>query len=221
MNKRLLSLMLILSIILTFTYSEESSAFAQELQAEEMCQEEEIIQEDFIEEADEFVDVSEDGFITLNIPSDVVEQLSEEQYEMYLEGINEINRLIDQGELEVTENGTIYETSDDDLVVQGGNVDKMVYHWWGYTRYANNRNTKNLINRFNTASNGDWIVCGGTASASYLFPVSAPVTGLMSGLSGMTAGYWGLLASRMSAKNKGKGVIVNMTWAFVFTVNSQ
>lgn len=138
-----------------------------------------------------------------------------------MEAIDSINELIEQGELKATENGTLYETSDDELVVQGGNVDKMVYHWWGYTRYANNKNTKKLINRFNTASNGAWVVCGGTASASYLFPVSAPYTGLVSGLTGMAAGYWGLLATRMSAKNKGKGVIVNMTWVLVFTVKSQ
>ncbi|WP_302630167.1 hypothetical protein [uncultured Eubacterium sp.] len=213
--RKILSLLLVLSIVVTSTVWEEPNVFAQELQMEEMSQ------EAFIEESNEFVEVSEEGLIELELPDDLLEQISEEEYAVYLEAIDSINELIEQGELKATENGTLYETSDDELVVQGGNVDKMVYHWWGYTRYANNKNTKKLINRFNTASNGAWVVCGGTASASYLFPVSAPYTGLVSGLTGMAAGYWGLLATRMSAKNKGKGVIVNMTWVLVFTVKSQ
>lgn len=213
--RKILSLLLVLSIVVTSTVWEEPNVFAQELQMEEKSQ------EAFIEESNEFVEVSEEGLIELELPDDLLEQISEEEYAVYLEAIDSINELIEQGELKATENGTLYETSDDELVVQGGNVDKMVYHWWGYTRYANNKNTKKLINRFNTASNGAWVVCGGTASASYLFPVSAPYTGLVSGLTGMAAGYWGLLATRMSAKNKGKGVIVNMTWVLVFTVKSQ
>ena len=213
--RKILSLLLVLSIVVTSTVWEEPNVFAQELQMEEMSQ------EAFIEESNEFVEVSEEGLIELELPDDLLEQISEEEYAVYLEAIDSINELIEQGELKATENGTLYETSDDELVVQGGNVDKMVYHWWGYTRYANNKNTKKLINRFNTASNGAWVVCGGTASASYLFPVSAPYTGLVSGLTGMAAGYWGLLATRMSAKNKGKGVIVNMTWVLVFAVKSQ
>lgn len=213
--RRILSLLLVLSILFTSTVWEEVNTFSQELQIEEMSQNE------FIEESNEFVEVSEDGLIELELPDYLLERISEEEYGVYLEAINRINELIEQGDLKATKNGTLYETSDDELVVQGGNVDKMVYHWWGYTRYANNKNTKKIINRFNTVSNGAWVVCGGTASASYLFPVSAPYTGLVSGLTGMAAGYWGLLATRMSAKNKGKGVIVNMTWVLVFTVKSQ
>ena len=167
--RKILSLLLVLSIVVTSTVWEEPNVFAQELQMEEMSQ------EAFIEESNEFVEVSEEGLIELELPDDLLEQISEEEYAVYLEAIDSINELIEQGELKATENGTLYETSDDELVVQGGNVDKMVYHWWGYTRYANNKNTKKLINRFNTASNGAWVVCGGTASASYLFPVSAPL----------------------------------------------
>ena len=36
----------------------------------------------------------------------------------------------------------------------------------------------------------------------------------------VTAAYYGLLATRVDANNKGKGVYVGITWAIVFKVNS-
>ena len=80
---------------------------------------------------------------------------------------------------------------------------------------------KNCRNYKGNLSNGAWIVCGGSASGAAIFPASAPITGLISGLTGMAAGYWGLLATRISANNHGKGVIIDLTWVLVFNIKPQ
>lgn len=70
--RKILSLLLVLSIVVTSTVWEEPNVFAQELQMEEMSQ------EAFIEESNEFVEVSEEGLIELELPDDLLEQISEE-----------------------------------------------------------------------------------------------------------------------------------------------
>lgn len=180
-----------------------------------------ITEAELIDIGNQYVFVNDEGNIALNLPQTSVQEIGKENYQEIQDGISSINDLIESGMLETTENGTIYESNDDELVVQGGNVDKVTYHWWGVRRYANNTNTNALVNKFNTTSNGAWIVCGGSASGAAIFPASAPITGLISGLTGMAAGYWGLLATRISANNHGKGVIIDLTWVLVFNIKPQ
>ena len=174
-------------------------------------------QEDIISLVEQYVDVTEDGFIKLELTDSLIQDIGKENYESFLSGIETINSLISIGELSVTDNGTIYELNDDELIVQGGNVDKVTYHWWGIRRYASNSSTKEIIDYFSTVSNGAGIACGGTAAIGLIFPAALPA----SAFSGVGAGYFGLLASRISANNKGRGVIIDLTYVLVFNIKPQ
>lgn len=86
---------------------------------------------DFIQEADKYIIVNDEGLIELNLPDNIIEMIDADEYEMILQGIDNINNEVESGDVIVTDNGTVYDTSDDELVVQGGNVNKVVKHWWG------------------------------------------------------------------------------------------
>ena len=94
-------------------------------------------------------------------------------------------------------------------------------HWWGYSRYADNCETNRIINDLNSAA-GIGTTAGGLAAiAAIVFPESAGVSGGIAAGATVTAGYEQLLASRMAANNRGKGVFIEMTWVGIFDITPQ
>ena len=70
-----------------------SFAFAGETESE--VKEEKIC--DFIDAADEYIEVNDKGYIELNVPKDIVKMISTEEYQQIIEGIDEINSEIEAG----------------------------------------------------------------------------------------------------------------------------
>ena len=181
-----------------------------------------LTEDKVIQILERYVSVSDEGYIYLkDIPDRVAVVLGDEVIQYYDTVMDELNKLVKSDELYITCNGTIYELSDDEIVVQGGNVDKVVYSWWGYTRYANNSNSKKMVKELNSKANG---LSGAGATAALvgcIVPVTKPITAVISASNGIGSAYFKLVAEKIEDKNKGKGVIIKMTWAFVFTVQSQ
>lgn len=133
--KRILSNFFAFIISATFIFTALStSAFANE----------EMTQEEFLAEVEDYIEVSETGLIELDLPESLESHFNKEEYETMMAGLDELNMLIEIGELEVTENGTIYEANDEELVVQGGNVNKVTWHWWGV--YSLKTKSKSKVN---------------------------------------------------------------------------
>lgn len=91
------------------------------------------------------------------------------------------------------------------------------HHWWGYSRYADNCESKRLVSDLNTAAAAGTMVGGAAGIATLVFPGAA----LVAGGAAIDAGYWSLVATRIDANNQGRGVYIEMTWALVFNITPQ
>lgn len=78
---------------------------------------------------------------------------------------------------------------------------------WGYDRKFNNSQAKDLSDYAASVAGGAGIVTGISA---WFPPVAA--------IAGVQTGYWSLVAARVNANNKGKGVYVGVTWVAVFNI---
>lgn len=214
--KKVLAIFVAAVVGVTSTFAVSSSAFADDVS---------MSQEQFIEKADEFVEVTDDGLIELELPDKLVDAIEPEEYEQIMEGIAAINEAVESGELAVTSNGTIYETEDEELVVQGGNVNKITLNWWGVRIWLDHDNAKYFANQMSKV--GEW-----TTSLSYRLGlvsgasafVSKTAGAILFGLSGL-AGLFGVYFTRLGRNinyyNGYKGVIIDITWVFVYQVKSQ
>ena len=180
--------------------------------------EDELTQDEIVDIADDFIEVGEDGLFEL--PSEVANEIGQEAYTALLAGIEEVNTLIADGTLEVTANGTVYEVDDDELVVQGGNVDDHEWFWWGLRCWRSKAKADELANTYSHYSNEMWFVSG--------------VAGLLVGPTGgyslavtLVALYVGRqagdLAADISYVNSltNRGIVLDLTWAATYSVYSQ
>lgn len=87
-------------------------------------------------------------------------------------------------------------------------------YWWGEKATYTNSQAKTAIKQTNAAAYDTALIGAGT-----LF-IPAFGTGFAA-VSGLTTAYLFNLANDMDNANKGKGIIVNMTWALVYTTKSR
>lgn len=66
-----------------------------------------------------------------------------------------------------------------------------------------------------------YVLCSGGSYAVSLVPVCSVAGKLLSFSFDIAGGWQALLAARISEKNKGKGVIIDLTWALTFKVKKQ
>lgn len=137
--------------------------------------------------------------------SDVIEGMEQ--------GIQELNKSANKGDLVINDNGTIYESDDDNFYVQGG-VTKSVKYWWGVKRYMSTAAANHYAYLCNQ-------VRAGSAGLTALFAASGSV--FASCVMGGTASYYWALGNSVSYRNSGhsRGIIVNMTWSRVYTTAKQ
>lgn len=176
-----------------------------------------------IDEVEECMDFTS-GEILIEDQESIIELIGGQNYDAFEESVNNLNELLASGELEMTESGTIYEVSDDELVVQGGNVDKVVWHWWGITRYANYDNASTIAYKYNKYGNNAGMVCSVATVLAVVLPSSTAkvVAGVVGGEAGFFWAYWCGLANDISYYNKiGRGVAIKMTWILAYSVSTQ
>lgn len=180
--------------------------------------EDELTQDEIVDIADDFIEVGEDGLFEL--PSEVANEIGQEAYTALMAGIEEVNKLIADGTLEVTANGTVYEVDDDALVVQGGNVDDHEWFWWGLRAWKPTAKANELANYYAHLANGGWAI--------------ATIAGLLTGETGGTSlavclvgGFVGWKAGNLSAdisyvnSSTNRGVVIDITWAITYSVYPQ
>lgn len=84
---------------------------------------------------------------------------------------------------------------------------KWTYHWWGDHRTFNNSQAKAFADYAASVAAGFDIVTG---IGAFFSPVAA--------LLGGQTGYWSLVAARVNANNKGRGVYIAVTRVAIFNV---
>lgn len=94
-------------------------------------------------------------------------------------------------------------------------------HWWGFSRYADNCDTKRIINELNYLSAKGGLVASLASVVQAFFPQSSIITTPIVGGSGISIAYIQLLTNRLDANNEGKGVYIEMTWVGVFDITPQ
>lgn len=214
--KKILSILIAAVIGLTSTLAVSLSVFADDDVS--------MTQEEFIEKADEFVKVTDDGLIELELPDDLIDELSPEEYEQMMAGITAINDAVESGDLSVTPNGTIYETDDDELVVQGGNVDKLTWNWWGIRRYANHNNAKYISDLCaETAETFSYVGAGSlfVGICCSGIPYAGEIIDCFGACSMITSTYFSGFGRNINFYNGDSGVIIDFTWILAYQVQSQ
>ena len=172
---------------------------------------------EIIDIADDFVNVSDDGFIELELPQDIINQLTSEEYNAMMFGINSINDSIASGELETTQNGTIYAADDDELVVQGGNVNDVEVHWWGVRRYASSAAANKLALDLSKASNACWGVSAIAALIGGPYGTGVAIAGVFGAV------LFGFMSSDISYQNSltSRGIVWDLKWIGIYSVYPQ
>lgn len=189
------SLSFVMAVVLTF------SAIAISSSSVHASSDESQSTPDIIELIEPYVDVDEDGNIGFkDLPNGFYEKYNLEDLQDHFDHLNNLSQ---SGHVTINDNLDIQSNLPTPRTVYGS----WTYKWWGYDRYFNNAQANSYKNTLLTAAAGATIVAG----VSYPFP---PVAGIAT----VQAGYWGLLATRVDANNRGRGVYVGVTWALVFNV---
>lgn len=223
--KKAISLLLVFAMMLSIMSALMSTSFAAEATTDTVISgeladndllAEKTKHERFISEADKYVKVSDDGLITLNLPTRLIRMISAEEYSALLEGISQVNKLIQDGTLIATENAIIYEVSDQELVVQGGNVNKVTWHWWGVRRYASRSAANTIARNLSHLATGVGSV-GTVASAFGSYGL------VFSIFAGLTAGRISSLSTEISYYNAktNRGVKIDLRWILTYKVSCQ
>jgi hypothetical protein len=160
------------------------------------------VNNEVIEKIEPYVQKNEDGTLGLkDVPQDIYDTYDLQGLE---EHFNQINEGVKNHTLAVDENLEIHKTGFSTMASTYGS---WTYHWWGYDRKFNNSQTKQYIDQLEYAALGATFATG---VGAWFPPVAA--------IGGVSAAYWGLLAKRVDANNKGKGVYVGVTWVNAFNV---
>ncbi|MCI9598398.1 MAG: hypothetical protein HFE75_14140 [Firmicutes bacterium] len=135
------------------------------------------------------------------------------------ENINELNELAEDGDIEITPNGTVYDTNEDDMYVQGKlNINKSTTYWWGRINYLNYTNANKLKKSLSKTTDRTSIV-GLVAGGVGLFKVAL---GPYSFAFGAVSAYTNYFYKRITACNKkNKGIKYKLYWTMNFKMRTQ
>lgn len=157
-----------------------------------------------------YVHKNDQGFLYIdkNIPEDIYTTYNVVELEKSFE---EINAQVASGVLTINDDLSI---TSNEIVTMSSKGYTSKRYWWGEKATYTNTQAKTAARQAQSAAVDTALITAGT-----LF---IPVFGQgFAAISGLTSAYLFKLSDSMTVKNKGKGVIVNMTWALVFTVESR
>ncbi|WP_404330334.1 hypothetical protein [Mesobacillus maritimus] len=205
---------LVIAFVLMFTYFVPVTSNAAEhgrIKSEEVLTEEKTQQ--LVDTLDEYVYAQNNNLKIKNIPDSVYDEFGKKNVKAMTDGIKELNKSANDGELIITDNKTIYEADDTSYSVQGG-IDKVVYKWYGRVRYFSTKSANDFVYSANKVAVG---AAGVGVLASYF---SAGTSALFGGL---TSWYFANLALDIAQANSGhyRGIIMHVTWASVYWTERQ
>lgn len=205
-----------LSLVITMIFSMTSNAFAKEIDTKEFN----VFSKDEVMQLKPYIKV-ESGLYKFDSYKAIKDGYNSDMVEgqkLYLENLNNEAKL-----------GNIFITSDLEIITKNNRSLQNMYrscpgkstgikqYWWGYSRYANDCESKRIVSDLNTAAAAGTMAGGAAGMASLIFPGAA----IVAGGAAFDAGYWWLVATRIDANNKGKGVYIEMTWALLFDITPQ
>ena len=162
---------------------------------------------DIISEVEPYVHRDKQGFLYVDnsIPRELYIQ---NKVDLLEKSFEEINKQVESGQVVINDDLSI--TSNRFTTFASGNGYTSETFWWGERATYNNAQTKSAVKSLTDASIDITFIAAAT------FWVPSIAAGSM-----LTAAYCGKLGKDMDAKNKGKGVILDMTWVLAYTVKSR
>ena len=149
-----------------------------------------------------YIEVDDNGHIGFTL-------VSPAQYEHYnladlQTHFDSLNQKVDNGEIIINANLEITDLTPQAYASYG----KWEYHWWGYDRKFTKKQANNYVDEI------EYIVLGMGAGAAVTSPSLVIAGGFL-----LSASWYGLLAKRIKANNKGKnGVLIEVYWARTFDI---
>ena len=119
----------------------------------------------------------------------------------------DINAQVAKGQLEVNDDLSITDKSFSTFASKGYTSKTF---WWGERATYTNSQTKKAVEQLQDAATDINFIA---VAIAWIPTLSVPT--------GVTSAYCGKLAKSMKSKNKGKGVILDMTWALAYKVKSR
>lgn len=136
----------------------------------------------------------EDGYFNINVEDEqqIIAIIGKDYFEVIQNALDGYNESVENGDIEITDNGTIIDNGDNSLNVQGGNTTKQVRYWWGVKNYMSYSTAKTYISKLSSINSK-------VASVSTVAGLYGGIVGLASsGLSVALAGVVSLLGGALS-----------------------
>ena len=167
--------------------------------------------QDIIEIADEYVKKDQEKLVVIN-QAELKEILGVNDYNNVIANVENCNQLIEADLIGIKEHGSLYIQGDDELTIQGGNINATRLYWWGWHRYNNCYNTKKIVKEFKKQAN-----YSNSATAKLIFGGLAGVPGgfLLASIPDLVGGSLKSFANKLEKKNKGYGTIIAANWIVV------
>lgn len=137
--------------------------------------------------------------------------------EMSIDAINEEAVAED---VVITDNGSVYDNSDD-YILQGGNIDQFKDYWWGCKRWACRDCALDIQDGFNKISTGCWgaATAGGLITLTPATPVGVGIA-IASAYDAVMYGWCATDIGKTLRNNPNSGVIITLT-AVSYSVKAQ
>lgn len=177
----------------------------------------------FIEEFENQLEFNNDEIVTDDVNLKYFKEKYGKQLVQSVENnIEDLNKLADEGDIEITPNGTIYDANEDDMYVQGKvNINKGTTYWWGRINYVSYSNANKLKKSLGGTS-GRSTVLSLVVGAGGLFKATAAVLGPFSLAFGAVSAYTTYFCKRITACNKkNKGIKYKLYWTMNYTMRTQ
>lgn len=137
----------------------------------------------------------------------------EEFIKLYEDSIANLNEQIDEGKLEMLNDGSMIEADDDSFYLQGGSTFDKRY-WWGVSRWKSTSAANNWSYKLNRAA---------AANAGIAVLAGAVFGGVGAIPNGLTSAYTWMLANEISYKNSltSRGIVADINWSLIYSVYGQ
>jgi hypothetical protein len=188
-----------------------------------------------------YVSADNNQFQIASIPATIKSKLGVDVIESIENGIAYMNHQATGGDLVITNNETVYSNEDNSFVIQGGNVNDVEMHWWGYEIDMSHSSAKKVAYIMNRTGykfaesgillGGVGLLCSSGAAVQIASVIGVP-TGVVTGaiaLSFVAAGT-GLgavstvcfeIEDDINYHNGSRGVELDINWSGKHKVKSQ
>lgn len=144
---------------------------------------------------------NEDGTFRVDAPKGITDKIDSEIYDQIIEGMEGINVFVLDGKLRTTRELKVFDPNDTELSIQG-NVNKVVYRWYGLDIYMDSTKANQLANAL-------WLGVGGTTVATGVLMMIPGVNGAVLGGGVVVGGLLTIGAGAVGyANSSGDGIII-------------